>query len=57
MNIAAANPNDYEFIVCDPAAYDAKDGNNVPFKQSTSYKKLGYNYYHMWTMTTYDVVD
>jgi len=57
VNPDAANPNDYEFIVCDPAAYKAADGNNVPFKQSTSYKKLGYNYYHMWTMTTYDVVD
>lgn len=57
VNPDAENPNDYEFIVCDPAAYDAKDGNNVPFKQSTSYKNLGYNYWHMWTMTTYDVVD
>ncbi len=57
INPDAANPNDYQFLVCDPAAYDPEDGNNVLFEQSTSYKDLYYRYYDMWTLTTFTVAD
>lgn len=57
INPDAENPNDYQFVVCDPAAYNPEDGNNVPFEESTSYKELYYRYYHMWTLITYTVAD
>lgn len=57
INPDAQNPNDYQFLVCDPAAYNAKDGNNVLFEQSTSYKDFYYRYYDMWTLTTLTVAD
>ena len=57
INPDAQNPNDYQFLVCDPAAYNPKDGNNVLFEQSTSYKDFYYRYYDMWTLTTLTVAD
>lgn len=42
------NPDDdpryYDFIVCDPSAFDRGLGDHVPFTQSTSYLSIGYRY-------------
>jgi len=57
VNPDAENPNDYKFLVCDPAAYDAKDGNNVLFEESTSYKELYYRDYDMWSLIVFNVQD
>ncbi|MBR6708676.1 MAG: RICIN domain-containing protein [Clostridia bacterium] len=57
VNPEETNPNNYKFIVCDPAAYDTKQGDNIPFEQSYSYRSLGYRYYHRSCMLVWDVVD
>ncbi len=42
------NPDDdpryYDFIVCDPSAFERGLGDHVPFTQSTSYLTIGYRY-------------
>jgi len=42
------NPDDdpryYDFIVCDPSAFDRQNGDHVPFTQCTSYLTIGYRY-------------
>lgn len=52
------NPDDpygnYEFRICDPASETPERGDNVPFKQSTSYLNLGYGY---WSITSYSVYE
>lgn len=45
----------YEFRVCDSVAIDPQDGDNVPFTESYSYKKLGYRYSHITNVTVYNV--
>lgn len=57
LNPDAENPEDYQFLVCDPAAYDPEDGNNVLFEESTSYKNLYYRYSHMLSLITFTVSD
>ena len=53
------NPNDpkgnYEFRVCDSAASDPKKGDNVPFKQSTSYNT--YRYTSIFEYSVYNVIE
>ena len=53
------NPNDpkgnYEFRVCDSASSDPKKGDNVPFKDSLSYKSQGYRYSCIFEYSVYNV--
>jgi len=55
------NPDDpygnYEFRICDSAASDPALGDNVPFKQSISYKSLGYSYWSINSYTVYNIVE
>ena len=52
------NPNDlygnYEFRICDSAALDPAEGDNVPFKESISYKSLGYGYGSIFEYSVYE---
>lgn len=57
LNPEAENPEDYQFLVCDPAAYDPAEGNNVLFEESTSYKSMFYRYYHILSLITFTVTD
>lgn len=56
INPWETNPNKYEFIVCDPAAYERDQGDHVKFENSISYKSLYYRYTNMIMMQTFDVV-
>ena len=53
------NPDDpygnYEFRICDSAAYDPALGDNVPFKESISYLNLGYNYWSIFEYSVYHI--
>ncbi len=55
------NPDDpsgnYEFRICDSAASDPALGDNVPFKQSISYKSLGYTYGSIFNYSVYNIVE
>ncbi len=55
------NPDDpygnYEFRICDSAASDPSLGDNVPFKQSISYKSLGYSYWSINNYTVFNIVE
>ena len=55
------NPDDpygnYEFRICDSAASDPVLGDNVPFKQSISYKSLGYSYWSINNYTVYNIIE
>ncbi len=55
------NPDDpygnYEFRICDSAASDPALGDNVPFKQSISYKSLGYSYWSINSYTVFNIVE
>ena len=46
VNPQEKNPNNYQFIVCDPASYTGKDGDHVLFEKSYSYLTIGYRYSH-----------
>lgn len=54
------NPDDphgnYEFRVCDSAASTPDLGDNVPFKESISYKNLGYGYWSIFEYSVYEIV-
>ncbi len=53
------NPNDpkgnYEFRICDSAASIPELGDNVPFKESISYKSLGYYYWSIFEYSVYNI--
>lgn len=55
------NPDDpkgnYEFRICDSAASIPELGDNVPFKESISYKSLGYNYWSIFEYAVYNIVE
>lgn len=55
------NPDDtkgnFEFRICDSAASIPELGDNVPFKESISYKSLGYNYWSIFGYSVYNVVE
>lgn len=55
VNPDEKNPNNYKFIVCDPAAYGLAQGDNVPFEKCYSYLSLGYRYYQTMCMLVWDV--
>lgn len=55
INPDAAKASDYEFIVCDSAAYDAADGDHVKFEDCASYKNSRYRYSHMIQLITWSV--
>ena len=38
------DPRYYDFIVCDPSAFERENGDHVPFSQCTSYTTIGYRY-------------
>ncbi len=57
VNPDEPNPNNYQFLVCDPAALDAEHGDNVLFENSPAYRNMYYNFYHTTTMTTFNVAD
>lgn len=54
------NPDDpngkYKFTVCDSAATNSLDGDNILFEDSISYKQIGYRYSCITSVTTYSVV-
>ncbi len=55
------NPDDpkgnFEFRICDSAASIPELGDNVPFKESISYKSLGYNYWSIFEYAVYNIVE
>ncbi len=55
------NPDDpyfnFEFRICDPAASDESLGDNVPFKESISYRSLGYGYWSIFEYSVYNIVE
>ena len=55
------NPDDpygnYEFRICDSAASTPELGDNVPFKESISYRSSGYSYWSIFTYSVYDIVE
>lgn len=55
------NPDDpygnYEFRVCDSAASIPTLGDNVPFKESISYRSLGYGYGSIFIYSVYNVAE
>lgn len=55
VNPEETNPYNYKFIVCDPAAYAASQGDNVPFEQCYSYVNLGYRYSGITCMLAWNV--
>ncbi len=57
VNPESTNPYGYKFIVCDPAAYTASQGDNVPFEKCYSYLSLGYRYSCATCMIVWDVVE
>ncbi len=57
VNPEETNPNNYKFIVCDPAAYTMSQGDNIPFEQCYSYVSLGYRYSGITCMLAWNVVE
>jgi hypothetical protein len=55
INPDAEKSSDYEFIVCDSAAYDAEDGDHVAFSECSSYKNSYYRYSNMIQLITWNV--
>ncbi|MBQ7171934.1 MAG: RICIN domain-containing protein [Clostridia bacterium] len=51
VNPDAANPDDLQFLVCDPGAYYPAQGNNVPFEQSYSYQSMYYRTWNFYEVT------
>ena len=55
------NPDDpkgnYEFRICDSAASLPELGDNVPFKESISYKSLGYGYWSIFDYAVYNIIE
>ncbi|NLK39075.1 MAG: Ig domain-containing protein [Clostridiales bacterium] len=56
INPDEKNPNKYEFLVCDPAAYTPGEGAHVRFEDSISYRSMHYRYGHMTMIQTIDIV-
>lgn len=57
LNPEEKNPYNYKFRVCDPAAYDLSQGDNIPFEQCYSYRSLYYRYSNIACMMVWDVVE
>lgn len=57
LNPGEKNPYNYKFRVCDPAAYDLSQGDNVPFEQCYSYRSLYYRYSNISCMMIWDIVE
>ena len=49
-------PKNYKFIVCDPSAFDRKDGDHVLFTESTSYVTIGYRYSNIRSIKTVSIL-
>lgn len=56
LNPEEKNPNKYEFLVCDPAAYKPSEGAHVRFEDSISYRTMYYRYGNMTMLQTISVV-
>ncbi len=56
VNPEEKNPNNYQFIVCDPASYTGSDGDHVLFERSYSYLTLGYRFGNMITIEEWNLV-
>ncbi len=56
VNPEEKNPNNYQFIVCDPASYTGSDGDHVLFEKSYSYLTLGYRFYNMVSIEEWNLV-
>lgn len=55
VNPDAEKSSDYQFIVCDSAAYDAEDGDHVEFEKCRSYTQSYYRYSHMVQLITWNI--
>ena len=56
VNPGEKNPNNYQFIVCDPASYTGADGDHVLFEKSYSYVTLGYRFSNMISIEEWNLV-
>jgi len=52
-----ANYWNYEFRACDPAAGTPDMGDNIPYKQTASYKLYNYSYANIKSYSVYNVID
>lgn len=50
------DPKNYNFIVCDPSAFDREYGDHVLFTESTSYLTIGYRYSHIRSIKTISIL-
>lgn len=57
INPDAEKSSQYEFLVCDPAAYDADMGDHVKFEECASYVNSYYRYSQMVQMTVWGVAE